>query len=177
MPSLLSDNDVRILREVVAWVKSARGPGVTNTPGGLFIGGRVANTPATRSQQISFATITSSAATGVNDAAGNPVQWTYQIQEAFKHLTGYQSSAWASLTSGYSGTAYHLAEFGNLGTGRQMNGVDHGGADYPAGFEMRPLQDGAVVPFVMFGMMSEGSSATVEAWILPMMNGEDGTCV
>lgn len=176
MPALLSDNDVRILREVVAWVKSARGVGVSNKLSGLFINAIQREVAKNRDSRIRFAKIVSSTDTGVDDGQSNPVQWTYEIAEVYKALTGYQANAWVTLDDGYSGTAYHFAEYGNDGTGTQINGVDHDGTLYSGtGFAMQPLQDNAIVPFITFGVGS-GSSVVVEAWILPMLNAEDGEC-
>lgn len=124
---------------------------------------------------IRWGKVGAATATGVNDATPNPVQWSYAIVEVVKVKTGYQADAWSTLTNGFSGTAYSLAEYGNDGTGRQMNGIDHDGADYPSGFKMRELQVGAIVPFIFIPAV-QSNVLTLEAWILPWPNGEDGTC-
>jgi hypothetical protein len=130
---------------------------------------------------VHYVQIISVTETGVEDANGNPVQWTYEVHEAYKTGRGYSTAAaptWTILPegAGFRGTAYNHAEDGNTGTGEQGNMVDHDGADYPDGFEMKPLIIGRVYP-CRFILVSDGSGGYVqEAWIFTVPNGEDGTC-
>ncbi len=108
-------------------------------------------------------------ATGINDANGNPVQWTYAAIEVEKSSGGY--GGWATKSGGWSGTAYNGAEDENASGARQKStGVDHGGTDYPSTFEMQAIQPGVKV---LASLVEVGG--TVEAWFT-MANGEDGTC-
>jgi len=120
------------------------------------------------------ARITASEATSTIDTNSNPVQWKYKIQEIANTSAGYGGAT--SLAGGHvSATfdAYNHAETGNDGTGRQMNGIDHDGADYPATFKMQPLQVNAVVKFEYVRVNDE----LTEVWLWPPgYNGEDGTC-
>jgi len=124
---------------------------------------------------IRWGIIQSAEATGVNDANANPVQWIYTIHESTKNGTGY--GAWETLPAGngYRGNAYNPMEDQNTGLVKQGNGVDHDGADYPAGFEMQPLQSVFPYPFVLMPAF-DGERFIDEAWILAIPNGEDGTC-
>lgn len=130
---------------------------------------------------IHYVKIISATATGINDANTNPVQWTYEAHEVYKTAAGYSTttvSAWTVLPegAGFRGTAYNMAEDGNTGTGEQGNMIDHDGADYPAGFEMKPLIVDRVYP-CLFILAPDGSgNYTQEAWIFTVPNGEDGTC-
>lgn len=126
---------------------------------------------------IRWGKIIAATATGVNDAQTNPVQWTYTVAEVAKVKTGYQTSAWAAITGGFAGTAYHLGEYGNTGTGRQMNGTNHDGTLYAdTTFKMQPLQVNAVVPFVFITAV-QSNVPTIEAWIISGIgNAEDGEC-
>jgi len=128
-----------------------------------------------------FGKIISATAGTIVDANTNPVQWTYELHEVYKTARGYTTSAAAVWTvlpegAGFRGTAYNFGEDGNAGTGRQMNGIDHDGADYPAGFKMQALQVNAIVPFTVILAGDGSGSFTQEAWIFPVPNGEDGTC-
>lgn len=198
-----------------------------------------------------FIQILSATPTGVNDTNGNPVQWTYNAQEAsrgaqvlgavgglswsesnkklsktdafadYEHQNGDTAviadsdnieageytitsklddstikisesittnngdTTGVSLTEirRYSGheswgraddslqiVAYNHYEDGNDGSGRQLNGIDHDGSDYPAGFKMQPIQNGLVVRADIFTI-----GGTPEAWFSEP-NAEDGTC-
>lgn len=155
---ILSPTDVRIIRELYAEViaRRKRGNGQRD--------------PLHRNRDLRWAKITANNPTGVNDANANPVQWTYTIQEVYKSATGY--GGWSNLDNGFNGTAYNFAEDANSTSGTQPStGVDHDGADYPSGFNMTPLQNDLIVPFVLID-----AAGAVEAWILPFNNGEDGTC-
>jgi hypothetical protein len=116
--------------------------------------------------------IVAATATSLEDANSNPVRWTYEIEEITKTASGYDG--WTAIGKGYtSNLAYNFAEMGNAATGRQMNGVDHDGADYPAGFAMQPVQVNAIVMFIYVPVAAD----LVEAWFWPPgYNGEDGTC-
>jgi hypothetical protein len=103
------------------------------------------------------------------DANGNPTQWTYTVEEIRKATAGY--GGWAARAGGYSGTAYNTDEDANTGTGRQMNSVDHDGANYPGGFEMFPLATGVIRP----GLFVQTDAGLTEVWLFKT-NGEDGTC-
>jgi len=123
--------------------------------------------------------IVSAADTGVNDAQGNPVQWTYQVVEVFKQQTGYTTTGtakWITLPNGFSGTAYNYAEDGNDGTGRQMNGVDHDGTLYSTTtFKMQALQVDSVWPGVLQYVIGPAGAITLEPWLLGYSL-EDGEC-
>jgi len=132
---------------------------------------------------VHFGKVIAATATGINDANANPVQWTYEIHEVEKTATGYTSTTetkWSVLDSGIgfrTTSGYSMAEDGNTTAGRQRDGVDHDGTDYPPGFQMQPLQVGSIVPFVLFIVPSPSTGVYAEeAWILPWPNGEDGTC-
>lgn len=113
--------------------------------------------------------IDSSTPTGINDARGNPVQWTYAVTQVIKRLNGYGNNVWDEMPGGYIGDAHNFCENGNTGVGRQDNGVDHDGADYPDGFAMIPIQ--GVVP----GRFIVSAEGITEAWF-DRVNSEDGLC-
>lgn len=123
--------------------------------------------PATGAEWI-WIRITDSTSTGNQDADGNPVQWTYPAEQVYKVSAGY--GGWSTFTGGWSGTAYNGAENLNDGSGRQGNGVDHDGSDYPTSIKMRPIQPDTIVAARLVNV-----GGTVEAWF-DLVNGEDGTC-
>jgi len=162
---ILSEQAVRDLTELSRLVKSLGGPQA------LRDAARRDEAPAPPYRR---AKIVAAEATVVVDANANPVQWKYKIQEIVKTTAGY--AGWVTMTKGYVSStfdSYNHAETGNDGTGRQMNGIDHDGADYPATFKMQPMQVGAVVLFEYVQV----NSALTEIWFWPPgYNGEDGTC-
>ena len=125
---------------------------------------------------LRMAVIDSATPTATVDTNGDPVQWDYEITEVEKTGAGYAVSAWSSIEGGYSGPAFHMAEAVNSASDPQGNGVDHSGADYPEGFTMQPLPVGLPVPVTTVQVTEEGESPVLEYWILPIPNGEDGTC-
>lgn len=109
---------------------------------------------------------------GVEDSNGNPVAWTYQVQEqGGKTDVGY-GGKWRTLEGGYSGTGRNFLEDANTGNGRQQNGVDHDGNDYPANWKMQPLQTNSYHPGIVVEIPEVGDR---ECWLFPF-SGEDGTC-
>ena len=125
-------------------------------------------------QPLRFFNVSAAAATGVNDANGNPVQWTYTVNEVHKLATGYGAWTARAAADGYTGTGYNFNEISNQTSGRQGNGIDHDGADYPSAFSMQPLQSGYIYP-AMLVAAPDGTGIKLEAWLWGM-NGEDGTC-
>lgn len=66
MPQI-TDNDARILREMLAWIRNFRGAGVSNTPGGAS----VAPTPAPRTQRPSpFRVLIAKVTTSISGQVG-----------------------------------------------------------------------------------------------------------
>lgn len=167
---LLSENALERVRRSVRWSETQNGPGVTNSPYGASSANPAGNKPSPGHSPIRWFKVTASASTGVNDANGNPVQWTYTVTEVYKQSTGY--GGWGVKSGTYVGTAYNSAEEGNDGTGVQMNGVDHDGADYPSTVSMQPLQNNAILP----GVMIYTADGTPEVWLMPFGLGEDGSC-
>jgi hypothetical protein len=147
----------------------------SSDPAMYFTGQVIEHVGATGAYQrpkimLAWIEIGSPTATAVEDANGNPVQWTYAAVEQAKPTThGYGQMA--ALSGGWTGTAYNMAEDENDGTGRQpSNGVDHDGTDYPATFAMQPIQAGVKV---LAELVTIGST-TSAYFSLP--NGEDGSC-
>ena len=158
------------LKRMAAWFETFNGPGVTNSPFGPSSAAQRGASPFNARSPIRWFGIDSSSATATVDANGNAVKWTYTVTEKYKATAGY--GGWSTKTGGYTGTAYNSAEEGNDGSGRQMNGVDHDGTDYPATVQMYPLQNGAVIP----GVLIYTATGTAEVWLMPFGLGEDGTC-
>jgi hypothetical protein len=126
---------------------------------------------------VRFGKVIAATADDIVDANTNPVGWFYELHQVYKGARGKAGWRVCDEGTGYRGVAYNLAEENNTGTGRQMNGVDHDGSDYPAGFEMQPLQVGAIVAFIMVMAPDlDAGGYKPEAWILPWPNGEDGEC-
>ena len=114
--------------------------------------------------------ITDSDATGVVDADGNSVQWTYDVSEATKGAKGY--GKWTLRDGGFTGLGYNFLEDGNDGTGRQQTGIDHNSADYrAANWQMQRLQTISFHP----GILVRNTDSDLECWLMPY-SGEDGTC-
>jgi hypothetical protein len=99
---------------------------------------------------------------------GEVNRWTYTIDEVIR-TSGY---AWISPTEP-RGTTYAMnsIETPNTGAGVEGNGVDHGSADYPAGFSMQPAAVGAVV-WVRIEMDPDG----LEQYTFEYANAETGPC-
>ena len=114
------------------------------------------------------------AVSGAVDDSANAVQWTYTVTQVHKANAGY--GGWRNKLGGYVGTAYNLLEDGN-GTGQQDNGVDHGGADYPAGFSLQSLVIGSLHAGLWLRTADAelASTGTAEVWLFGH-NAEDGTC-
>jgi hypothetical protein len=121
--------------------------------------------------------ITASTATGINDADGNPVQWTYTVSEVYKSGLGYGN--WTVRPIGESFTeytnSYNFLEDANDGTGVQQNGVDHDSTHYPTNFQMMPLQTNSIHPGVVVNAHDADGNTVYEIWLMPF-NGEDGAC-
>lgn len=120
-----------------------------------------------------FIRITASEATDATDANDNPVQWVYDAEEVEKTSAGY--GGWTKKTGGWSGKAYNFLEDQNDGSGRQANMVDHDGSAYPSGFKMEPMLNNTPVPAILVPVQ-DGEDVVIEAWFMPVPNGEDGTC-
>ena len=116
-----------------------------------------------------YCRITAADPTGIVDARGNPAQWLYTITQVVKGGAGYGNAAWENALDGYVGTARNFCEAGNNGIGRQDNGIDLDGPDFPTGFSMIPIQ--GTLPFVL--MTNEDGE--VEAWF-DRCNSCDGVC-
>jgi len=168
----LNSAEIALLRQVVAKVRHLSGPGVTHSPAGIHIlpprrgRERGGGSPQLRLFRVLGAT----AVAASNDANDNPTRWLYTAAEAEKTAAGY--GGWSLVAGAPTVAAYNLLEDGNTGTGRQRNGVDHDGADYPAGFAMRPIQTGSILPGLL---VYPADGGVVEAWLMPVPNGEDGS--
>lgn len=166
---LLDAQSLKKLQRMAAWFEGQNGPGTTNTPYGASSAPVRGSAGGTGHSPVRWFRVDASVATATVDANGNPVRWTYTVSEMYKATAGY--GGWSVLSDGYTGAAYNFNEEGNDGTGRQMNGVDHDGADYPSTVSMQPIQDNAILP----GVMVFAASGAVEVWLWSQSN-EDGTC-
>lgn len=116
--------------------------------------------------------------TGVRDTRGNCVAWEYGVSEIEKAGRGY--GTWRPIVAEVArARAYNCLEDGNTGIGRQANGVDHDGRDYPDGFAMQPCPVGAIVQGVRVDAPTGSADATrqtlPEVWFM-YPNAEDGVC-
>ena len=113
-----------------------------------------------------------------DDSQGNATQWEYtgrvvaKVKKGRGNVVGGTNDAWT--TYGGSVAIYNMREMNNsqvatTASARLGNGVSHSG-DYPAGFEMRPLELGSVYPAI--ALTVEG---VLEYWTW-QSNGEDGSC-
>ena len=125
------------------------------------------------------------------DSNENPTQWVYTGKPVAKVGRGYgtvtsnpndwspsdtwvtgPNDAWRAV--GDNVTIYNMREANNayidtLAAVRLGNGVSHAG-DYPAGFEMSPLEIGGIYPAIALTV-----DGALEYWVW-QSNGEDGSC-
>lgn len=102
------------------------------------------------------------------DKADN--QWWYDWMEVRRTSTGFEAFDGAR-DSDTCEQAINSVEENNGSSGIQGNGIDHDGADYPAGFELQPIR-GNPVRRMYVDYLADGSAVyTFEA-----SNAEDGTC-
>jgi hypothetical protein len=119
------------------------------------------------------------------DKNDNFVQWTYKVSLAdLKTAPGYDGWTVSSETV-YDG--YNWMERANTGLNetriqdntqsqRQGNAVNHASVDYPATWQMHPLQDNTDHPGVFKTFLDIATQLSVtEVWLLPFQ-GEDGSC-
>ena len=107
----------------------------------------------------------------------NQVGATNRYEYTFTQV--YKTSTWASdSTSGawelgsYSASAYNLCEVMNNSVGTQGNGIDVDGADFPAGFTLKPCPINSIVSIVS---TPANAGSAYEAWF-SHVNAVDGTC-
>ena len=111
-----------------------------------------------------------------NDDDGNPTQWTYRAKRVLKTASGY--AGWVSADTQRGAPelqTYNFREYLNDGDGRQGNGVNHDGTDYPVGFRMQSLEVGGIYPGMEVVAPDGSGGSVVEYWVW-QANGEDGTC-
>ena len=146
-------------------------------------GGSSGVSPGLEPYRLTWFVADSAASTGIVDCNGNPVQWVYQTREVYPANRGYRTAGvakWKAIAGGYSGNLYNVAEDGNDGTGRQMNGTDHDGTLYSgSSFAMRPIPTDRVLMGCIIWAADEdgdyGSQLVQEAWV-DWNNREDGEC-
>jgi len=168
---LLSNELERQLRDLLKWRKSFTVTGAasfSNTPTACSIAISQAEkqAKARRATESFWAKIT-----GSLTMSGADNRWQYAWSEQVRTATG-----WTTPTGGRSGTteedfALNSAEAFNDATGVQGHGVDIDGADYPAGFEMQPIQGDRVVR-----MWQETATDGSVAFSFEATNADDGTC-
>ena len=111
-----------------------------------------------------WAKITGNAANGTN-------RWKYAWTEVERTSTAFQDLSGGRSGTTSSGFAINGGEANNDGTGVQGHGVDIDGDDYPAGFEVQPIQGDPVVR-----MYVEYTSSGTAYYTFYATNADDGTC-
>ena len=129
----------------------------------------VSSTAPIKGSELIWVSVDSSgsAATGVNDTNGNPVQWKYTVTEQVKNAAGY--GGWTDKDGGFTGTAYNLIEDANDGSGMQSHGINHDNIN--SGFNMSPIPDGTMLR----AQLLRTAGSTLEAWV-SYVNNVDGDC-
>lgn len=122
----------------------------------------VAATPATSF----WAKITGSLAM---DGASN--RWQYAWSEQVRTATGWETPAGGRSGTTEEGFALNSVEANNDGAGVQGHGVDIDGADYPAGFALKPIR-GEPVRRMWQEIDTDGNVC----YSFEATNTDDGTC-
>lgn len=103
--------------------------------------------------------IASATGTGVVDARGNSVQWTYAIiQLKAGAVSGY--GEWVNNVDGYAGVAYNDKEDDNTGMGVQGNGFD---VDWTAYTDNDQLMFQPIRDIVQFRLV-QAQDGSIAAW-------------
>lgn len=170
---VLDEQSWRDLEELIAWKRSFRGAGVTNTPRAVSIGGqssaRRRATPPLVKKELATFRIASSTQDGSNK------RWTYTAKLQAKTSAGY--GGWEDDTNDTADyTLYSENEDQNGSTGTYGNGVSQANLDNindPDGtFDLQAIPTGTRVTAKRV-VVTDG---TVEWWIINLPNGVDGAC-
>lgn len=101
---------------------------------------------------------------------GSYNRWTYTGTEVYKDSAGY--GGWSDVPDGLEdATLYSITEDQQTGSVTAGN-VNQDLADYPAGFDRRPLANGTRV-YAVREVLSDGAE---EWWIINAGTDHDGTC-
>lgn len=111
------------------------------------------------------------AITGFQEITAN--RWRYSwVEQQFNRATQkWENHPQGRTSSTFTLPAYNSIENANDGTGIEAPGVDINGADYPAGFDLQPIQGN---PIVLMNVWTATDGAVYYWFTCP--NDHDGTC-